>query len=247
MIKAFGALVALACTVAGFGAALAMGGGDHKVTICHVPPGNPGNAHTIEVDKHAVPAHLEHGDTLGACGDDTTPTDTTPTTPTDTTPTTPTETTPTTPTPTIPTPPHEVTGSADVYCDYDHYVVTGKIDGQAADSVSPATIPGTYRGWTNVTVTRGDTSHRTAVFTYGDCKPGATSTSTGSTATTASTAGATSSTSTTPTKAAPAPKPDNPPVKLTGDPKKDKCVPKAGLLECKTPTGETVTVVPGNG
>jgi len=40
---------------------------DHKVVICHVPPGNPENAHTIVVDYHAVPAHLEHGDFIGAC------------------------------------------------------------------------------------------------------------------------------------------------------------------------------------
>ena len=38
-----------------------------KVTICHIPPGNPGNAHTIRVSQNAVPAHLAHGDTLGPC------------------------------------------------------------------------------------------------------------------------------------------------------------------------------------
>ena len=43
--------------------------GQDKVTICHIPPGNPGNAHTIVVGAPAVPAHLElHGDTLGECG-----------------------------------------------------------------------------------------------------------------------------------------------------------------------------------
>jgi hypothetical protein len=26
---------------------------DHKISICHVPPGNPENAHVIDVDKHA--------------------------------------------------------------------------------------------------------------------------------------------------------------------------------------------------
>jgi hypothetical protein len=35
--------------------------------ICHIPPGNPENAHTIVVGAPAVPAHLAHGDTLGAC------------------------------------------------------------------------------------------------------------------------------------------------------------------------------------
>jgi hypothetical protein len=26
---------------------------DHKITICHVPPGNPDNAHSITIDEHA--------------------------------------------------------------------------------------------------------------------------------------------------------------------------------------------------
>jgi hypothetical protein len=38
-----------------------------KAVICHYPPGNPGNRHTIEVGQPAVPAHLAHGDTLGLC------------------------------------------------------------------------------------------------------------------------------------------------------------------------------------
>ncbi len=38
-----------------------------KVVICHIPPGNPGNRHTIEVGQPAVPAHMAHGDTMGAC------------------------------------------------------------------------------------------------------------------------------------------------------------------------------------
>ena len=38
-----------------------------KVTICHRPPGNSGNAQTIEVGEKAVSAHLAHGDTRGAC------------------------------------------------------------------------------------------------------------------------------------------------------------------------------------
>jgi len=40
-----------------------------KVDVCHIPPGNPDNAHTISVGARAVPAHLAHGDTLGACDD----------------------------------------------------------------------------------------------------------------------------------------------------------------------------------
>lgn len=39
-----------------------------KVVICHVPPGNPDNAHTIIVGAPAVPAHLAHGDYEGECG-----------------------------------------------------------------------------------------------------------------------------------------------------------------------------------
>ncbi|HSG98575.1 MAG TPA: hypothetical protein VLB27_00905, partial [candidate division Zixibacteria bacterium] len=37
----------------------------HKVAICHIPPGNPDNAHTIVVSVRAKDAHLAHGDTLG--------------------------------------------------------------------------------------------------------------------------------------------------------------------------------------
>ena len=38
-----------------------------KVTLCHRPPGSPGNVQTIQVSEDAVPAHLSHGDTLGEC------------------------------------------------------------------------------------------------------------------------------------------------------------------------------------
>jgi hypothetical protein len=43
------------------------GSGGKKVTICHVPPGNPANAHTLSVSINAVDAHLAHGDLLGEC------------------------------------------------------------------------------------------------------------------------------------------------------------------------------------
>jgi hypothetical protein len=44
------------------------GGSDPKVVICHYPPGNPANAHTIIVGNSAVSAHVNnHGDTRGAC------------------------------------------------------------------------------------------------------------------------------------------------------------------------------------
>ena len=39
-----------------------------KVTVCHVPPGNPDNEQTIEVSEKAVDKHLDHGDYLGECG-----------------------------------------------------------------------------------------------------------------------------------------------------------------------------------
>ena len=38
-----------------------------KATICHRPPGNPGNQHTLSVGSSAVLAHLDHGDAVGEC------------------------------------------------------------------------------------------------------------------------------------------------------------------------------------
>ncbi len=39
-----------------------------STTICHVPPGNPGNAHTISIGIPAVRAHFaNHNDTPGPC------------------------------------------------------------------------------------------------------------------------------------------------------------------------------------
>src|SRR5438105_6544691 len=35
------------------------------VTICHIPPGNPANAHVITVSMNALPAHFAHGDFVG--------------------------------------------------------------------------------------------------------------------------------------------------------------------------------------
>jgi hypothetical protein len=43
-------------------------GDTKKTTICHIPPGNPSNAHTICVGNAAVHAHQnKHHDTLGPC------------------------------------------------------------------------------------------------------------------------------------------------------------------------------------
>ena len=42
---------------------------DKKITICHVPPGNPENKHTIHIGYSAWPAHRDNhvGDYLGSC------------------------------------------------------------------------------------------------------------------------------------------------------------------------------------
>ena len=40
---------------------------NQKVIICHIPPGNPANAHDIEISINALPAHLAHGDYEGGC------------------------------------------------------------------------------------------------------------------------------------------------------------------------------------
>jgi hypothetical protein len=42
-----------------------------KTTVCHIPPGNPANAHTICIGNAAVAKHLDkHGDFLGTCSCD---------------------------------------------------------------------------------------------------------------------------------------------------------------------------------
>jgi len=46
-----------------------------KIEICHVPPGNPDNAHTLSISVNAMRAHLAHGDYMDECaenGDDET-------------------------------------------------------------------------------------------------------------------------------------------------------------------------------
>lgn len=43
-----------------------------EFTICHYPPGNPGNANTMTVSESNWPAHRDnHGDTLGPCATET--------------------------------------------------------------------------------------------------------------------------------------------------------------------------------
>ena len=41
-----------------------------RVDLCHIPPANPDNSHTITVGESAVEAHLAHGDFLGQCDDE---------------------------------------------------------------------------------------------------------------------------------------------------------------------------------
>jgi hypothetical protein len=59
------AILVLAAALAGVASLNADSEG--KVDICHIPPGNPANAHTINVSVNAIPAHLAHGDFLGTC------------------------------------------------------------------------------------------------------------------------------------------------------------------------------------
>ena len=40
---------------------------DGKIPICHIPPGNPSNRHTLCISPAALPAHMSHGDTEGPC------------------------------------------------------------------------------------------------------------------------------------------------------------------------------------
>lgn len=63
--------VAVLLTIAGLlsltGDLAHAGKDEKKVAVCHLPPGNPANAHTITVGEAAVNAHLVHGDELGEC------------------------------------------------------------------------------------------------------------------------------------------------------------------------------------
>ena len=38
-----------------------------KIEICHVPPGNPDNAHTLSISVNAIKSHLAHGDYIDEC------------------------------------------------------------------------------------------------------------------------------------------------------------------------------------
>ena len=60
----FLALVAIVLVTAGVAITNGQGG---KVTICHIPPGNPAAARTIMVNADSVADHLAHGDLIGPC------------------------------------------------------------------------------------------------------------------------------------------------------------------------------------
>ena len=47
--------------------AAALQSGKTPVTLCHRTAGKPPSLQTITVDAAAVAAHLNHGDSLGAC------------------------------------------------------------------------------------------------------------------------------------------------------------------------------------
>lgn len=42
-----------------------------RAIICHIPPGNPANVHTIVISNNALDTHLLHGDFLGKCDEET--------------------------------------------------------------------------------------------------------------------------------------------------------------------------------
>ena len=57
-------ILAVACLAA---AGAVYAGGGPKVQICHIPPGNPENFHTITISEKAFSAHLAHGDLGESC------------------------------------------------------------------------------------------------------------------------------------------------------------------------------------
>jgi len=57
----------LTLTASLFAVSTAMAARAQKVPVCHIPPGDPANAHTISVAPSALDAHLAHGDYVGEC------------------------------------------------------------------------------------------------------------------------------------------------------------------------------------
>src|SRR5436309_6607064 len=76
----------LSSTTTTGGEAGAQGNGQEKMDVCH-QTGN-GGEHTINIAAPAIPAHVAHGDTVGACSGTSTRGGTTTTTPTTSTSTT---------------------------------------------------------------------------------------------------------------------------------------------------------------
>jgi len=56
------AFAVLIVVLAAFGTVATLADSQGKVDICHIPPGNPDNAHMINVSVNAIPAHIAHGD-----------------------------------------------------------------------------------------------------------------------------------------------------------------------------------------
>ena len=65
----FSVLIFSIFTIPGF-SQMAQAAPEPKITICHLPPGNPENIQTITVGESAVQAHLDHGDEFGDCETD---------------------------------------------------------------------------------------------------------------------------------------------------------------------------------
>src|SRR3990172_11448301 len=40
---------------------------ENNILICHIPPGNPSNSHTLSIPQSSWSAHKAHDDTIGAC------------------------------------------------------------------------------------------------------------------------------------------------------------------------------------
>lgn len=132
------------------------------------------------------------------------------------------------------------TGDASVICVLPdgYYRVSGRIDGQAADTVAPATIPGNAKGVTQVVVTRGNTSHRTTVTTNGDCTGAPTETTPTETTPTDTTPTETTPTETTPTVPAP---PETTPPETTPAPVSPPVTPPKAAKPTSKVAGATKT------
>ena len=57
----------IAATTMAFGAPASFAAPKPKVRVCHIPPGDPANFHTITISENALPGHLAHGDLMGSC------------------------------------------------------------------------------------------------------------------------------------------------------------------------------------